>query len=261
MNGKTLRKSFLCLGLAAVLISSSPRGAYATLPTFDVVNATLSEIRNSLMQSQFAQEIVIAMDHLNELRAQTLEILRFHSGLDEILNALIGDPAARLSSEATTLWDAFQGRGLITPDIHILDGRGNPAEIQSSLESMSGLVPDTDAKAHLVFEDMQVVDAFHLANVIRAAGEVTRDSARLLEEESRTASPKGAARLQAQGTSQLLVLAQQNQEATAKLLELEATQIERASREEKRLERERAAFLDDARDYSEQVSAVYKGGI
>ncbi|MDP2643552.1 MAG: hypothetical protein Q8P24_01290, partial [Desulfobacterales bacterium] len=80
-------------------------------------------------------------------------------------------------------------------------------------------------------------------------GENTRAAARAISEQAKTVSPKGAARLQSQALSHVIELNQQNQEAMAKLIELEATQIEQVSREEKRLERERIKYMDDAKWY------------
>ena len=47
----------------------------------------------------------------------------------------------------------------------------------------------------------------------------------------------------------MMVLSQQNQEVLAKILELQAVQVEQVSREEKRLESERLKYLDDAGTY------------
>jgi len=45
----------------------------------------------------------------------------------------------------------------------------------------------------------------------------------------------------------------------AKLLELEATQIEQVTREEKRIERERVKFMEDANDYADGIIQLFKG--
>ncbi len=100
---------------------------------------------------------------------------------------------------------------------------------------------------------MQVVEAFELASGIRESGKELRDSARTISNQAKLASPKGAAKLQAQGISELMILGQQHQEAVAKLLELEATQIQQVSRREKEAERERLRFVQDANEYLESI--------
>lgn len=250
----TLKILFLFFVLISVL---TPRSE-ANLPTFDAVNAMLNEINNALMQSQFAQDIALALERLQELRAQTQELFRFHAGIDEILDAFVGDPFKDFR-DGRIVRDTFVDLGLITPDIEILDGRGTPADIQATLRAMTGVIPNTEAKPYLVFEEMQVVEAFHLASQIRESGHVTREAAEKIANESVSASPKGAARLQAQGVSQLMSLEQQNLEASAKLLELQATQVQQITREEKRLEQERVKFLEDSQEFGDLVISFFKG--
>jgi hypothetical protein len=108
---------------------------------------------------------------------------------------------------------------------------------------------------------MQVVEAFQLAGQIRDGGQDLRDAAHEIETEAQTASPKGAVRLQAQGIGELMVLGQQSQESIAKLLELEATQIEQVSRREKEAERERLRFIKDTNDYLDGILGVSGGGL
>ncbi len=245
-----LKILFLFLLLAGTQIPASE----AALPTFDAVNAALNEIRNALMESQFAQDIALAIERLNELKAQTLEMLRFHSGPDEILDSLIEDPLKSLTRLGRgSLRDAFMDSGLITPQLQILEEGGEPSDIRASLEAITGKIPQGNARTYIPFEEMQVVDAFDLANQIRKGGQDTRDAADLIAEQAKSASPKGAARLQAQGVSQLMVLEQQNQEAMAKIIELEATQVEQVSREEKQAERDRLKFMEDTNEYLDAV--------
>jgi len=105
-----------------------------------------------------------------------------------------------------------------------------------------------------------VVEAFDLANQIRDGGEDLRDAAQEIKTQAETASPKGAVRLQAQGTAELMVLGQQSQESIAKLLELQATQIEQVSRREKDAERERLRFIKDTNDYLDGILGASGGG-
>ena len=105
-----------------------------------------------------------------------------------------------------------------------------------------------------------MVEAFQLANQIREGGKDLRDAARQIQTQAETASPKGAVRLQAQGIGELMVLGQQSQESIAKLLELEATQIEQVSRREKDAERERLRFIRDTSDYLDGILDASGGG-
>ena len=57
-----------------------------------------------------------------------------------------------------------------------------------------------------------------------------------------------------------MVLGQQSQESIAKLLELEATQIEQVSRREKDAERERLRFIRDTSDYLDGILDASGGG-
>lgn len=220
------------------------------MPVVDVVNAALNEIRNALMQSQFVEDMASAVDRLNQLKAQYLETLRFNSGVDEVLNLLTGDPATSLPNVihgdvSRAFWDFSN----VTPHFERLESASGAIEIRQSLEAMTGSIPNSEARAYIPFEEMQVVDGFQTAQAIREAGVQTRDAAQAISQQAQTASPKGAARLQADALSKMLVLSQQHQEAVAKLIELEATQVEQVSRDEKRLENERTKYMTDAKDY------------
>jgi len=214
----------------------------------------LNEIRNALMQSQFAQDIAVAIESLNQLKAQYLELLRFNSGLDDFLQTFIGDPLKGfLNQNRGTVRDAFVEFGWITPQIEMMETSTSPADIRSSLEAITGKIPASNTRAYIPFEEIQVVEGFQMAQQIREAGTDTRDAAKSISEQAKTASPKGAARLQTEALSKMMVLNQQNQEAMAKLLELEATQVEQVSREEKQIETERLKYMDDASSYLDGV--------
>ena len=248
---------FLLLIFAAVNVPS----AQATMPTFDAVNAALQELQNSILNSSFAQDIMLAAERLNELKTQTLELFRFHSGLDEILNFVKGDPIKDfIESLRTRIRNVYSDSMFTTPQIEILQTGGTPEDLRTSLETVTGAIPEGNQRPYIPFEEMQVVEAFQLANQIRDGGNDLRDAAHEIETQAETASPKGAVRLQAQGTAELMLLGQQSQESIAKLLELQATQIEQVSRREKEAERERLRFIKDTNDYLDGMLGVSGGG-
>ena len=249
-----MRKGVLVLFLLVILAGVSVPFAHATMPTFDAINAALQEIQNSILNNSFAQDIMLAMDRLTELKNQTLEILRFHSGLDEILNFVKGDPVRDfIDSLRTRIRDVYSDSMSTTPQIEILQTGGTAEDLKASLETVTGSIPEGNQRPYIPFEEMQVVEAFQLASQIRDGGEDLRDAARQIQTQAETASPKGAVRLQAQGIGELMVLGQQSQESIAKLLELEATQIEQVSRREKDAERERLRFIKDTGDYLDGI--------
>ena len=226
----------------------------------DPIHTAVNQLQNAILQNEWARDIALAIERLNELRTQTMETFRFHAGFDEILDSLIGDPFRNLFGGGhTDLQDAFAGLGPISSQIEIFQGGGGPQDIRAALEEITGQIPETDARPYLVFDEMQVTDAFNLARQIREAGSVTRNAASQIAEQAISASPKGAARLQVQAASQLLILSQQNQEAMAKLIELEATKIAQVSREEKRIETERLKFMEDAGDYANGIVRAFTG--
>ena len=242
-------KAVVFILLSAFLFAPA---SYAEIPTFDAVNALLNQIRNSLMETQFAQNIVLFIDQLNELKNQTLELLRFHAGLDDILNSIIGDPLGNLLGEGkAALRSAFGDIGALTPQLEILEGAASPADIRQALEKISGPIPEGNQRPYIPFEEMMVVDAFDFAREIREAGSDTRETANSIATQAQSASPKGAAKLQAQGVAELMLLGQQNQEAIAKLIELSATQVEQVTRRDKEAETERIRYMEDANAFLE----------
>ena len=254
---KRMAVILLLLLLAAVHVPS----AQAAMPTFDAINAALQEIQNSILNSSFAQDIMLAAQRLNELKTQTLELFRFHSGLDEILAFVKRDPVRDfIDSMRTKIRDVFSDAIFTTPQIEILQTGGSAEDLRTSLEAVTGAIPEGNQRPYIPFEEMQVVEAFQLANQIREGGKDLRDAARQIQTQAETASPKGAVRLQAQGIGELMVLGQQSQESIAKLLELEATQIEQVSRREKDAERERLRFIRDTSDYLDGILDASGGG-
>lgn len=251
---RALKTAAMILMLAITFMPVS----YADIPTIDATNAFLNQVRNSLMQTQFAQNIVLFIDQLNELKNQTLELFRFHAGLDDIINSIIGDPLGNLLSEGkAALRDAFGDLGSLTPQIEIMEGASSPADIREALSAISGPIPEGNQRPYIPFEEMMVVDAFDLAREIREAGTETRESANSIAAQAQSASPKGAAKLQAQGVAELMILGQQNQEAIAKLIELSATQVEQVTRRDKEAETERIRYMEDANVFLEDHFASF----
>ena len=249
-----MRKWISVIVLSLALVASKAPASYANLPTFDAVNAALQTLQNTILNSNFVQDIALAVERLNEMKTQTLEIFRFHSGLDEIMNLVKGDPVRNfIDSVRSQIRNVFSDGGFTEPHLEILQTGGTPEALRNSLEAITGKIPEGNERPYIPFEEMQVVEAFQLAGDIREAGKDMRDAAQEIQNQATIASPKGAARLQAQGVSQLMILGQQNQEAVAKLLELQATQIEQTSRREKDAERERLRFIRDSNEYLESI--------
>ena len=243
--------------LALFLVNASVPKSYAMIVNDPILTA-VSELQNAILQSEFVKNIALAIEQINQITSQTTELFRFHAGLDDIWNSIIGDPLKNLIGQGNSnLRNAFADLGISTPQIEMFQSAGGPQDIRAALEGITGKIPETDARPYLVFDEMQVVDAFDFARQIREAGGVTRDAASQIAEQATTASPKGAVRLQAQATSQLMVLNQQNQEAMAKLIELEATKISQVTREEKRAETERLKFMEDAGDYADSLARFF----
>lgn len=244
-----MKKTTILFVLAFLLLCPLNPKAHAALPTFDAVNAALNELRNTVMQSQFAQDIALAMERLNQLKSTYLELLRFNSGLDDLFETWVGDPLHQFMDVGRGFRFTFSDFPQISPQIDLIQNAQGPSDIRNALENITGKIPQSEARPYILFEEMQVVEGLDLAQRIRQSGENTRAAAHSISEQSKTVSPKGAGRLQSQALSHVIELNQQNQEAMAKLIELEATQIEQVSREEKRLERERVKYMDDAKWY------------
>ncbi len=113
-------------------------------------------------------------------------------------------------------------------------------------------------RPYIPFEEMQVVDGYQTAQEIRNAGTMTREAADALSAQAKVASPKGAARLGVEASTKMMLLQQQNHEALAKIIELEATKVEQVSREEKRYERERIQYMND---FSRAVDSLWEVGV
>ncbi len=245
-----MSKHILLIFIFLVSLTALSPISQAVFPTFDAANAALNELRNALMQSQFIQDMAGAVERLNQLKAQYLEMLRFNSGVDEVLNIVMGDSSLFFqNTNHGAVSQAFSDFGTISPHFDQIESASGAIEIRRSLEAVTGSIPNSEARAYIPFEEMQVVDGFQTAQQIRSSGDEMRSTAKSIADQAQVASPKGAARLQADALSRMLVLNQENKEALAKLIELQATQVDQVSRDEKRLENERTKYMTDAKDY------------
>lgn len=247
------RKVTVVLVMFLTLSLLNPASAKADLPVVDFVNAALNELRNSLMQNQFAQEIITLYDQLDQLRDTYDELTRFHSGFEDFIQHFMADPLRIFREFQGTFRESYLGGVSSDSDGHvairhlgeILEGNGDPSGIRSLVERVSGEDPLSAERPYITFDEVQVGEGFLLAHEIRKRSDLTKEAGEQISEEAQTASPKGAARLAADGIGKVVVLTQQNQEATAKIVELLATQIEQVTRDEKRFERERLRYMED----------------
>ena len=156
-----MRKGALVLLLLIVVLAGVPAPmAHATTPTFDAINAALQTLQNSILNSSFAQNILLAMDQLTEMKDQTMEFLRVHSGLDEILNFVKGDPVRDfIDTMRTRIRDVYSDSMLTTPPLEILQTGGTAEDLRTSLEMVTGSIPEGNQKFYIPFEEMQVVEA------------------------------------------------------------------------------------------------------
>lgn len=252
---KTIQIALLFF-VMSVVIPNSGFGAGVSIVN-DPINTLVNETRNALLEAKWIKSIALAFDRLKELKSQTLELVNFHAGLDEIIDSSIGDLVGELFSERRDeIQEAFLDVGLVTPQIEISGGVGTPSDIRFALERATGEIPEGNLRSFIPFEEAQVVDAFFLADQIRDSGQSTRLFAEQIVNQAKQASPKGAARLQVQGTAQLVNMGQQSQEVLAKLLELTATQVEQVSRVEKEIESQRVQYASEA---SEVLEGYFAG--
>lgn len=244
-----MKKRTVSVILVIFIVFSFCARAEATFPTFDAVNAALNELRNALMKTQFVEDISCAIERLEQLKATYYELTRFHSGLDDFFESVIGDPLKELlRTGSVSVKDAFPDFEWLNEALELFNGTGDPQDIRRAIEDITGEIPDSTARPYIPFEEMQVVDGFNYAEEIRLAGELTREGASEIALQAKSASPKGAARLGVEAMTKIMVLSQENQEALAKLIELEATGLEQTSRDEKRYERERLRYMDEFKE-------------
>jgi hypothetical protein len=231
-------------------------GTAGALTVFDPLNYALNEIQKTIMETQWARDIALAMERLEQLKATYTEIIRFNEGIDEFVQSLIGDPLGRMfGSHIKDLSGAYEDSSWVLPHIEVLEQSDNFTDVRNALEEITGTDPRSPERPYITFEDYQVTQGFRLAQEIRDAGEITRDVADHYRAQARAASPKGAARITAGATAELIALGQQEQEALAKLIELTATSVEQKSREEKLLEHQRLKYL---RDVNELIGGIVR---
>ncbi len=249
MKSPKLRLTVISLYLAASL-AVCPGTAKADLPVIDFVNAALNELRNSLMENQFAQEIIVLFDQLTELENTYQEMMRFNAGIEEFVRSFVQDAARAFRDSQSTFRDGFLAG--FEPSVEqdairnlgtILEGYGDPSGIKSYIETIHGMDPQSVERPYITFDESQVGEAYLMAHEIRKRSDETKQAGETIQELSQTASPKGAARLSADASGKLIVVTQENQEIFAKLLEVEATKLEQVSRDEKRFERERLKYM------------------
>lgn len=220
----------------------------------DPINTAINTLRNTIMQAKWVKELALAVDRLKELKSQTFEMIRFHSGLDEIFGPSIGDPLKDLfGSGKASLRDAFMDAGFITPRIEIADEGAAPQDIRMALEEVTGTIPEGNIRPDIVWTEANIVNTFQLAQKIRDEGEKTRDQVNAIAEQARSASPKGAARIQAQLQAQTIIHQQTTQELLTEVMKGQAMQMAQVNRQEKEAERQRLKFVSDASEYLEGI--------
>ncbi|MDP2646550.1 MAG: hypothetical protein Q8P24_16545, partial [Desulfobacterales bacterium] len=169
-----MKKTAILFVLVLLMLCPLNRKAHAALPTFDAVNAALSELRNAVMQSQFAQDIALAMERLNQLKSTYQELLRFHSGLDDLFETWVGDPLHQFLNAGQGFQFTFPDFPAISPQIDLIQNAQGPSDIRNALENITGKIPQSEARPYILFEEMQVVEGLDLAQKIRQSGENTR---------------------------------------------------------------------------------------
>ncbi len=235
--------------IVSLLVFLAMASAAPAITVFDPLNYALNEVRNAIMETQWARDIALAIERLEQLRATYFEIIRFNAGLDEFIDGLIGDPLGRmLHAQITDLSGEYEDAAWVLPHIETLEEGENFTDVRAALEMITGTDPRSPERPYITFEEYQVTQGFRMAQEIREAGEETRQVVDDYRSQAKVASPKGAARITAGATAELMALEQQQQEALAKLIELTATRVEQKSREEKFLEHQRIKFLEDVNE-------------
>jgi len=263
-----MKKKKIILILTAALLAAPFRSSEAALPTFDAWNFAMNRLRNTIMNSHFRARYDLAFKAYN-LAAETgrialqtrdqLELLYrqfrdFNFGSDNFQRLLVPDLRdSLLYGTQLVSRNGFGDFWWMMRDAEIVANAYWPSDIRAGLERITGKIPNSAARPYIPFDESQVVEGFRMAKRIRDVGQLTRDRANSASARAEFASPNAAARLQVELLSKIMILGQQNQEAVAKLIELEAVQIEQVSRDEKRLERQRLKYMRDAASYLEGV--------
>ena len=247
------KQKMLLFILACSIVFFSIGGvASADLPVVDFVNAALNELRNSLMQDQFTQQIVVFFDQLSELQKTYQEIIRFNSGIEEFVRSFVDSATKAFNSSQSSFRETFLSGFTPSPEQaairnlgSVLEGQGDSSAIKSYMEVINGADPQSTETPYITFEESQVGEAYLMAHEIRKRSDDAKKIGENIQDEAVSASPKGAQRLTADALGKMIVFSQENQEVLAKLLELEATSLEQTSRDEKRFERARIEYMDE----------------
>ncbi len=233
--------------LGVFLITAMILTSAQALVVYDPINATYNQIRNALMEVYHLEEMQNAVERLLTLRNTLAELIRFHSGFDEIRSLFIGDYKKLLArfnpSMLSSLGYDLSG---VQRDFYALiqgGGSGLGSDYRNNLESVFGEDPRSETKPYITQEEVFAADGFRWSSEVRKAIEETMNAGADISVAAQTASPKGASRLAADALGKILVAEAQNQQNQAKLIEIGATQIEQVSREEKYYERERLRFM------------------
>ncbi len=232
--------------LGVFIITAAFLTSAQALIVHDPINAMYNQIRNALMELQHVEVMANALERLATLRKTLEEMIRFHSGFDEIRSLFIGDfkrllprfnpnilsnLGYQLSSPQRDFYALIQGSG------------GSSFDYRRHLDTIFGEDPRSETKPYITQEELFAADGFRVSGEVRKLVEDTVDAGEDISQAARIASPKGAARLSADAMGKILVAQAQTQQNQAKLIEIGATQIEQVSREEKYYERERLKFM------------------
>ncbi len=236
--------------LGVFLITATILTSAQAMIVHDPINALYNQIRNTLMELQHVEAMANAMERLMTLRKTLEEMIRFHSGFDEIRSLFIGDfkrllprfnpnilsnMGYQLSGPQRDFYALVQGSG----------GSSSSFDYRRHLDTVFGEDPRSTTKPYITQEELFAADGFRMSSEVRMAIEDTMTAGEDISRAAQIASPKGAARLSADALGKILVAQAQTQQNQAKLIEIGATQIEQVSREEKYYERERLKFMQE----------------
>ncbi len=243
--------------LGVFVVTATVLTSAQALVVYDPINATYNQIRNALMEVYHVEEMQNAIDRLLALRNTLEEMIRFHSGIDEVRSLFIGDYKKLLGRFNPNILSSlgYELSGVQRDFYSLIQGGadGVGPDFRNSLESVFGEDPHSQTKPYITQEEVFAADGFHWSREVRKAVEATMNAGQDISLAAQTASPKGASRLAADALGKLLVAEAQTQQNQAKLIEVGATQIEQVSREEKYYERERLRFM---REFNELVDTL-----
>ncbi len=230
------------------LITATLLTSAQALVVYDPVNALYNELTNTLLSAQHVQAMASAVERLLTMRQTLEEMLRFHSGFDEIRTLFIGDFKRLLSRFNPNILSnlGYQLSGPQRDFYALVQGSGgsnSSFDYRTHLDTIFGEDPRSVTKPYITQEELFAADGFRMSSEVRNAVEATMTAGEDISQAAQTASPKGAARLSADALGKILVAQAQAQQNQAKLIEIGATQIEQVWRDEKYYERERLKFM------------------